>query len=267
MIFATFPLAARIERADAMNAVQAVESHGRLHPDSGAAVQPAGGGMATFASPGSPMTHAIGLGMSGPVAETEIEAVEEFYRGHGCPAVNIDLCPLADVSLCEALGRRGYRIVEYNNVLARRVEKYDTWPRDSRVRQAGAGEMDLWACTVMGGFFEKDEPTPAEADIGAVLFDMQGAAAFIAGVAECPAAGAGMSIREGLACLFGDSTLTAFRGLGLHRSLIEARLAHAVAAGCDLAVAMTLPGTVSQRNYERAGFQVLYTKMNMQRDS
>jgi GNAT superfamily N-acetyltransferase len=266
MIFASFPLAARIEHADAMNAAQAVESYARLHPDSGAEARPAGGGLATFASPGSPMTHALGLGMNGPVTDADIDGIEEFYRGRGCSSVNIDLCPLADASLCEGLGRRCYRIVEYNNVLVRRVAKYDAWPGDSRVRQAGAGDLDLWSRTVMGGFFEKAEPAPEEADIGATLFGMEGAAAFIAAVAASPAAGAAMSIREGLAFLFGDSTLTGFRGRGLHRSLIEARLARAVAAGCDLAAAATLPGTISQRNYERCGFQVLYTKMNMQRD-
>ncbi len=75
-----------------------------------------------------------------------------------------------------------------------------------------------------------------------------------------------MSIRDGLAFFFGDSTLTRFRSRGLHRALIETRMNRAVAAGCDLVVATTLPGTISQRNYERCGFQVLYMKMNMQPD-
>ena len=266
MIFASFPLAARIERGDAMNAAQAVESYARLYPGCGAGVLPAGGGLATFASPGSPMTHALGLGMNGPIAAADIDAVEEFYRGHDCASVNIDLCPLADVSLCEELGRRCYRIVEYNNVLVRRVGKYDAWPQDARVRQAGVDDLNLWSRTVMGGFFEKAEPSVEEADVGATLFGMEGTAAFIASVGASPAAGAAMSIREGLAFLFGDSTLTAFRARGLHRALIEARLAHGVAGQCDLAAATTLPGAISQRNYERCGFQVLYTKMNMQRD-
>jgi hypothetical protein len=33
-----------------------------------------------------------------------------------------------------------------------------------------------------------------------------------------------------------------------------------VAEGCDLAGASVAPGSVSQRNYERLGFQVAYTK-------
>jgi hypothetical protein len=32
-------------------------------------------------------------------------------------------------------------------------------------------------------------------------------------------------------------------------------------AGCDLAVTLTMPGTTSQRNVERAGFRTAYTKV------
>ena len=266
MIFASFPLAARLERADATNAAHAVQSYARLHPESGAAVIVAAGGFATFASPGSPMTHAVGVGMNGPVAGTDIDEIEQFFRNRGCSSVNIDLCPLAAPSLCEELGRRGYRIVEYNNVLVRRVAKYDSWPLDSRVWRAGVNDLSVWSRTVMAGFFENSEPSVEEADLGATLFGMEGAAAFIAGVGASPAAGAAVSVRDGLAFLFGDSTMKDFRGRGLHRALIEARLAYAAASGCDLAAAATLPGTISQRNYERCGFQVLYTKTNMQLD-
>ncbi len=266
MLFASFGLAARIEHADALNAVESAQAHGRLRPECGADMLVIGAGFAAFAGPGSPMTHAIGLGMSAQFEDGQIDAVEQFYRERGCPSVNIDLCPLAHAGLCEGLGRRGYRIVEYNNVLVRRVAGYDRWPADGRVRRCCAEDIGVWAGTVMGGFFEKSEPSVEEVDLGSTLFGMEGAAAFIAHVNGAPAAGAGMSIRSGLAFLFGDSTLIPHRGRGLQRALIEARMAHAVALGCDLAAATTLPGTVSQRNYERCGFQVLYTKMNMQRD-
>ncbi len=69
------------------------------------------------------------------------------------------------------------------------------------------------------------------------------------------------------ALLFADSTLEKYRGRGLHLALIRARLQHAAELGCDLATASTAPGSTSQRNYERAGFRVIYTKLNMQRDA
>ena len=79
-------------------------------------------------------------------------------------------------------------------------------------------------------------------------------------------AGGAVTIRPGIAYFLSDSTLAQYRGRGLQRALIEARLATAVKAGCDLAAVTTLAGTLSQRNYERCGFRVVYTKLNMQRD-
>ena len=35
--------------------------------------------------------------------------------------MNIDLCPLADPSLADVLGERGYRCVEFGNVMVRRI--------------------------------------------------------------------------------------------------------------------------------------------------
>src|ERR1019366_2130676 len=62
--------------------------------------------------------------------------------------------------------------------------------------------------------------------------------------AGCPfsAAAGAMAIHGCLTTLFADSTMPGFRGAG------------------DLATASTLPGSVSQRNYERNGFRVAYTK-------
>jgi hypothetical protein len=75
-----------------------------------------------------------------------------------------------------------------------------------------------------------------------------------------------MNVRGKLALLFADSTLDQSRGQGLHLAVIRARLKHAASFGCDVATASTAPGSISQRNYERAGFRVVYTKLNMQRD-
>jgi hypothetical protein len=49
-------------------------------------------------------------------------------------------------------------------------------------------------------------------------------------------------------------------------ALLQARLAAARRAGCDLAVVGTSPGSDSQRNIERAGFTLAYTKVIMVRE-
>jgi GNAT superfamily N-acetyltransferase len=99
-------------------------------------------------------------------------------------------------------------------------------------------------------------------DVGRAIFAMPGALCYLA-VSESgePAGGGAMAVRDGLATLFADSTIAAWRRLGFHRELIVARLNEAIAVGCDTATASTIPGSISQRNYERLGFEVVYTKV------
>ncbi|HEX5435464.1 MAG TPA: GNAT family N-acetyltransferase, partial [Candidatus Angelobacter sp.] len=64
-----------------------------------------------------------------------------------------------------------------------------------------------------------------------------------------------------MAGLFGAATLPEFRGRGIQKALLNERLRIVQEAGCDLAVTLTMPGTSSQRNAERAGFRTAYTKV------
>jgi hypothetical protein len=48
--------------------------------------------------------------------------------------------------------------------------------------------------------------------------------------------------------------------------MILHRLREAVEAGCEYATAGTQPGSISQRNYQRLGFEVAYSKITMVKD-
>ena len=72
-----------------------------------------------------------------------------------------------------------------------------------------------------------------------------------------------MAVHDRVASLFGASTRVPHRNLGVQHALIAARLAAATEAGCDLAVVDTEPGSDSQRNVERLGFRLGYTKVTM----
>ncbi len=255
MIFADAGLARRIEEAEAANARGCAI-------DPGAAVLEVGGGCAVFVGIDSPLSQAVGIGLSGPVSEAEIASLEAFFRNRGARAA-IDFCPLADAGLLRALSDRGYRPTEFNNVLVRRLGPAET-EAASHVRRAQPGEADLWANTVGRGFFEQPNLLEEEMDVGHAIFAMPGAMCYLA-ISEAggPAAGGALTIRSGLATLFADSTVAAFRRCGLHRELIAARVLEAAAQGCDLATASTLPGSPSQRNYERLGFEVVYTKVTL----
>ena len=64
----------------------------------------------------------------------------------------------------------------------------------------------------------------------------------------------------GLAQLTGAATLPAHRRRGVQTALLAAPLAEATAAGCDVAVIVTQPGSKSQQNAQRQGFDLLYTR-------
>jgi hypothetical protein len=254
MIHADLELARRLESADAAISRACIEGH----PDT--AILETQGALAVFAGAQSPLTQTIGLGLQGSVSEAEIDRLESFFRSRGA-RVSIDLCPLADPGLLETLSVRGYRPAEFNNVVIRRLADAEFQPAE-RARRILPEETELWCRTVGLGFFEQPELSEDEMDIGRAVCSMAGAQCYLAFGGDGEAcAGAAMKVRHGLATLFADSTETRCRRRGLQRDLISVRLKEAHAGSCDLATASVSPGSVSQRNYERAGFQVAYTKI------
>ena len=255
MILASHSLARRIEAAEAENARAAAE----VRPDT--AVLAAAGGFAVFTGADSPLTHALGMGMNGPVRDAELAAVETFFRARGARPT-FELSPLADPGLFETLGRRGYRITEFNNVMVKSLAGIEL-VFTPRIRRATENDAGLWAHTLGHAFFDKSELTGDEMNIGLDLFGMPGCLAYLATVDGETAAGAGLCLRSGLATLFADGVIARFRRRGLQAELISARLNEAAAQGADMATASTLPGAGSQRNYERLGFQVAYTRITL----
>jgi GNAT superfamily N-acetyltransferase len=65
---------------------------------------------------------------------------------------------------------------------------------------------------------------------------------------------------DGIAQLTGAATAPAHRRHGVQSALLAARLADAAGAGCEVAVIVTQPGSKSQQNAQRQGFDLLYTR-------
>jgi len=257
MLFTDLPLAQRLEGADAQNGIECA----CRRPD--AAFLRIAGGVAIFAGLGSVLTRALGGGMNGPLHETELDDLENFFRSRGAPVV-LELCPFADPSLVELIGRRHYRICEFNNILVRSVTGLEPGDPDwslPRVREIAPNEGDLWALTIAQGFSECEIPAEEEIEIGRTVAAMPSARCLLAFDGENAAAAGAIFVHEGVALLFSDSTIPRFRRRGMQTALIRRRLELAALANCDVAAASVAPGTASQRSYERCGFQVAYTKV------
>lgn len=83
---------------------------------------------------------------------------------------------------------------------------------------------------------------------------------FVVDLDRRPVAGAILTMLDGVGYLAMAGTLPEFRGRGCQIALIKARIVAAAGAGCELIVATAEFGSVSQRNLERGGLRVAYTK-------
>jgi GNAT superfamily N-acetyltransferase len=59
----------------------------------------------------------------------------------------------------------------------------------------------------------------------------------------------------------GAATVPELRRRGLQAALLEERMRYASDHGCDLAMMVAEAGSLSQRNAERQGFRVAYTRL------
>jgi GNAT superfamily N-acetyltransferase len=270
MQFVDKAFARRLEAVEEMPQVFYARLFQKQRPEIGAAEQEICGGHMIFAGLGSPIGRAVGMGLDQPFTAQDLDRVEEFYRSHHAPA-QLDLCPLHDPALFEILKARGYAIAELNNVLYRKLtprEEFLTPPPHCDIRRSTIDEAEASAAIVDRAFFPDGAPKEF-AGLLAPLYQMENAVTFAALVdGAMVACGAGMIIPEHrILALFGAGTLPEFRGRGLQTALLQARMQAAAHAGCEYAAIVTNGGTTSQRNAERLGFRVAYSKVTVIRNS
>ncbi|HEY1660687.1 MAG TPA: GNAT family N-acetyltransferase, partial [Candidatus Sulfotelmatobacter sp.] len=140
-------------------------------------------------------------------------------------------------------------------------------PAGCTIRQGRAAEARSLGAIVENAFFP-DGPPEAFQDLLTPLYRMEGAITFAAEVeGKTVACGAGLVISEhGVFAICGAGTEAQFRRRGLQTALLYARLSAAAKAGCEFAVVVTQGGTISQRNCERLGFRVAYSKVTVIRE-
>ncbi len=253
-------LARRLEQAQAARAADYARVQHRLYHERQATTLSLAGGRAIYAGPDSPMNRAIGLGMEGPVTAADLLAVEAFYRQRGAPA-RVDLCPLAHRSLIALLKKAGYLLDELCSVLMQPLPAADLPPPPNvEITRSKEKERDLWLLTTAQGFSDQEVPDQETLRILAPNAYGEAGVCFLARIEGEAAGGAAMFLHEGVAELGSAATRPAFRRRGVQTALLRARLTAAHQMGCDLAVVVTDRGSASQRNLERAGFRLAYTK-------
>lgn len=266
MQFVDRAFARRLESGEEMPQVFYAQVFQQTRPEIGAAEEAICGGHMSFCGLGSPVGRAVALGLDRPFTEADLDRVEGFYRAHQAPA-QVDLCPMHEPAVFEMFKQRGYGIVELNNVLYRKLEAGEDFPAPApgcEIRRARMEEADATGEIVESAFFPDGAPEAFRGLI-APFYRMEQALAFVATVeGKLVACGTGLVLRDHrVFALCGAGTLAEYRGRGLQTALLRARMAAAVEAGCEYAVVVTQGGTISQRNAERLGFRVAYSKVTV----
>jgi hypothetical protein len=265
-VYADLALARRLELTEGHGNAAFVDALARIDPSASPIWTTIGGTFAMFAGVGSPITQTFGLGMHAPFVEKELEAIERFFTSRGS-AVFHEICPMAGVEVPQALVARNYRPIELSSVLYQPIEadtRIDSNPA-VRVRKAESHEAELYATVASRGWSEHPEAMPYIKDFAKL--SLVCATCFIAERDGQPIATAALFMHGGVALLAGASTVPEGRRHGAQNALLDTRLRTAASNGCDLAMMVAAPGSSSQRNAERQGFRIAYTRTKWRRDA
>jgi hypothetical protein len=265
--FADLTLSRRLERAEGHSNARFVEARAELFPDRKAKWTEVAGTFAMFDGPDSPVTQTFGLGLFQTITHAEMESIEAFYGEFNSPVCH-EVSPLVDLSLVHLLVERGYRPMEFTTVLFRPIRKEVklSTPRNKkiRVRLVSENEREIWAETSARGWGEHTEFASSMYEFARVSAAQSDGFSFIAEIDGRPIATGELIMHEGVALLAGASTILEARQQGAQLALLESRLQYAADQRCDIAMMCALPGSSSQRNAERQGFRIAYTRIKWQ---
>lgn len=261
-------MACRLERAEAAANVGFVEAHARLDPTSGAEWIEVAGTYAMFDGVRSPCTQTFGLGLFQLPTLAELDKLETFFKDRQAPVFH-EVSPLAYKALFPILNERCYQPVEFTTVMFLPVDDScmtKTSESDPlQVRIVGKEDRDLWARTAAEGWREDTEFADIMLDLARITATRTASVLFLAELRDQPIAAANLAIHDRVALFAGASTIPRWRRQGAQNALLRARLGHAASAGCDLAMFCAAPGSGSQRNAERQGFRIAYTRVKFGR--
>lgn len=224
-----------------------------------------GGAIAVFDGVDSPVTQTFGLGIFEELTGATLNSIEEFFRGHSAPVLH-EVSPFAGPDAFALLCEGGYRPIELSSVLFQQVAEPPLANTSNiTVRIAGPEEARVWGDVSARGW-SQDHPEFTEflAELGKVIAAREHTVCFLAEFEGIPGAAGALCLHEGVALFGGSATVPELRRRGLQSALLRERMRYAFNQGCDLAMMAAQPGSDSQRNAERAGFRIAYTRTKWQ---
>jgi GNAT superfamily N-acetyltransferase len=262
MLFSNIALSRRLEHAEGQACLQFAEARRRSFPDSGAEWMRCAGAYVVFDGPDSPVTQTFGLGLFKDLTLDALPEIERFLQERGA-RVQHEVSPFAGAAALDLLCARGYRPVEISSVLYQAVqEPVVALPSGITVRVIGPEEMPVWnEISLRGWTHEHPELVEFMSAMMGLASARTNSVLFLAELDGVPGAAGTLAVHEGVALFGGAATVPDLRRRGLQTALLEERMRYAAGAGYDLAMMVTEVGSESQRNAERKGFRIAYTRM------
>jgi hypothetical protein len=261
MLFSDLALSKRLERAEGHACAQYAEARRRLFPNSGAEWIECAGAYAVFDGIDSPLTQSFGLGIFEELNPAALDTIERFFLDRSAPVLH-EVSPLAGAAALNLLCTRNYRPFEISNVLYRAVEKPAIEkPGPVRVRIVGPDEAQIWTeISARGWSHEHPELLDFLLQLGVISSAREDGLCFLAEIDNQAGAAGVLCLHDGVALFGGAATVPELRRRGLQTTLLHERMRFAFEQGCDLAMMVAEPGSTSQKNAERKGFRVAYTR-------
>jgi GNAT superfamily N-acetyltransferase len=263
MIFADHALAERLEAAEGFACGQFAVARKRLFPECDSAWMRCAGADVVFDGVDAPTTQTFGLGMFEELTPEALEEIERFFQVRGAEVMH-EVSPFAGAATLDLLCARGYEPFEISNVMYRAVEEPAAASADSgiRVRVIDPVEGRLWnEVSARGWTHEHPELEVFVQQMGAIIVAREQSPCFLAEIDGVAGAAGVLILHKGVALFAGAATVPEMRRRGLQAALLETRMRYAFEHGCDLAMMVAEAGSNSQRNAERKGFRVAYTRM------
>lgn len=268
MIYSDKNLSQKLERAEAMANADFIEARRASNPALNVEWIEVGGAYAMFDGVESPLTQTFGLGVFDEITDEHFDRLEAFFKEKGAKVCH-EVSPLADASLLNLLNERGYQPLELTSVMFQEIndEMIAALQINPQIntRITEKGEEKLWAKTSANGWASEMEGlADFMFEFGQVSAACKNGFPFIAEFESEPIAAGMLFISGEVALLAGASTVPEGRRKGAQLALLNARLKFAAEKGCQIAMMGAMPGSQSQKNAEKKGFRIAYTRTKWQ---
>jgi hypothetical protein len=258
-------LGRRLERAESSIGTSFIAVRQRLSPEVGATWHDFDGTYAIFDGADSPMTQTFGLGMYTDTTDDALAAIEAYFGERGAPAMH-EVCSLAPTATMARLASRGYLPIEQSSVLVQEIGEPVATTTPLRVRVIQPADHETWVETSVGGWASEQQYANVIRRLAEVAAANDAMTHFLVERDGEPIATASLGVHGDIALFAGASTVPSGRGQGAQNLLLSARIAEARRRGCTLALMIADPGSTSQRNAERSGFRIAYTRSKWRRE-